>query len=178
MNRDEIRDRIAALLVETGTAHHAAFISTDGVDPDWPVWYARHLSEPLGGLLGQSFTVSAVTRIVQQLAEEHQARDAAVPWQAHYADQLVDRYLSEPEEALALYHFEACPYCAMVRRVIAELGAPVELRDIHEHREHWQALVDARGRATVPVLRCTKGDVDRWMPESRDIAEYLRQRFG
>ena len=105
-------------------------------------------------------------------------QEAQAPWPPFYAHQLVDRYLAESDEVLALYHFESCPYCAMVRRVITELNAPVVLRDINLHDEHWQALVDARGRATVPVLRCTQGDVDRWMPESRDIIDYLRRRYG
>lgn len=178
MTRDEIRDRIATVLEAAGTAHHEAFIDTNGDDPEWPLWYARHLQEPLGELLGASFTVSSLTRIVQQLAEEHTAQDPDGPWPEHYAGQLVERFLAGAEEFLSLYHFEGCPYCSMVRRVIDELEAPVELRDINLHDEHWQALVDARGRATVPVLRCTQGDVDRWMPESRDIVEYLRARFG
>lgn len=178
MTRDEIRSQVVALLQQTGTAHHEAFIETDGADAEWPLWYATYLQEPLGSLLGTSFTVSELTRIVQQLDDEHAARDPDTPWPPHYADRLLERFLADAQESLSLYHFEGCPYCVMVRRVIDALGAPVELRDINLVDEHWQDLVDARGRATVPVLRCTDGEVDRWMPESRDIIQYLKRRFG
>jgi glutaredoxin 2 len=40
-------------------------------------------------------------------------------------------------------------------------------------------LVAARGRRTVPVLRrdLADGTVD-WMPESRDIIDYLQRTYG
>ena len=58
------------------------------------------------------------------------------------------------------------------------VGVDVELRDILEDARHRGDLFAARGRTTVPVLRCTAGDKDRWMPESRDIIAHLEQRFG
>lgn len=181
MTRDEVRDRVAALLEEVGQAHHAVAPAdarpADG-DPEWPLWYAQRLAAPLAEIVSCPFTVSGLTRVLQQLADEHAARAPESPWARHYADQLVARFHADPDESLSLYHFTGCPYCVMVRRVIDELGVDVELRDINVHDEHWQDLVDARGRATVPVLRCTHGDVDRWMPESRDIIDYLRRRFG
>jgi glutaredoxin 2 len=79
---------------------------------------------------------------------------------------------------LSLYHYDSCPYCARVRRVIAELGVEVELRDIEEDAGHLRALVEARGRRTVPVLRIRHAEGDEWMPESADIIRYLRERFG
>jgi glutathione S-transferase len=76
---------------------------------------------------------------------------------------------------LSLYHFIGCPYCALVRRAIAELGLEVELRDILESPERRRELALATGRQTVPCLRIESenGGV-RWMHESRDIVEYLR----
>ncbi|MBX7195450.1 MAG: glutaredoxin [Sandaracinaceae bacterium] len=79
---------------------------------------------------------------------------------------------------LALYHFDGCPYCARVRRVLDELGVEVELRDIDEDPAHLRALVEARGRRTVPVLRIRHAEGDEWMPESSDIVAFLRERFG
>lgn len=79
---------------------------------------------------------------------------------------------------LALYHYDSCPYCAKVRRALQRLGVEVELRDVLEEDEHMDALVKARGRRTVPVLRIQKPGGDEWMPESDDIVAYLQKRFG
>ena len=36
-------NKLASLFEETGQAHHRAFEKTDGMDPDWPLWYAGYL---------------------------------------------------------------------------------------------------------------------------------------
>lgn len=79
---------------------------------------------------------------------------------------------------LALYHYDSCPYCRRVRSAIDRLGLTVELRDIDEDPVHLRALIEARGRRTVPVLRIEGADGATWMPESADIVRYLEQRFG
>ena len=81
-------------------------------------------------------------------------------------------------DGLSLYHFETCPFCHRVRRAAQRLGVEVELRDIFESSEHLQALTQATGRRTVPVLRIEEGDEVRWLPESADIIAYLEERFG
>jgi glutaredoxin 2 len=83
------------------------------------------------------------------------------------------------EDKLVLYHFNGCPFCSMVRANIQRLGADVELRDIFEDFESRDELIEARGRATVPVLRITSPNgEERWMPESRDIVSYLEKVVG
>lgn len=79
---------------------------------------------------------------------------------------------------LALYHFDTCPFCLYVRREIDRLGIDIELRDIYGDPQHRRDLVAARGRSTVPVLRITDADGDRWMPESRDIVRWLQATYG
>jgi glutathione S-transferase len=79
---------------------------------------------------------------------------------------------------LALYHYDGCGYCAKVRKALERLGVAVELRDVDEEPEHLRALLAARGRRTVPVLRIQKPEGDEWMPESSDIVRYLERRFG
>ncbi|MCH9696203.1 MAG: glutathione S-transferase N-terminal domain-containing protein [Gammaproteobacteria bacterium] len=77
-------------------------------------------------------------------------------------------------DQLALYYFDGCPFCAMVRSAIDRLGISVELRSIFDDPNHRDDLLEARGRATVPVLRISSpGGEERWMPESRDIIDYL-----
>lgn len=77
---------------------------------------------------------------------------------------------------LSLYYYDACPFCRIVLREIDRLGLEVERRDIWLEPQNRIDLMEARGRATVPVLRIEAdgaGDAE-WMPESADIIEYLR----
>lgn len=66
----------------------------------------------------------------------------------------------------------------MVERVIDRLGVDVERRDIFGEVAHRKALIEARGRQTVPVLRIVEGDNERWMGESRDIIAWLQAEYA
>lgn len=81
--------------------------------------------------------------------------------------------------ALSLYGYPQCPYCQIVLRKLHDLGLDIELRDTRIDPAYRQALIDVRGRATVPVLRIEDeaGQVE-WLPESADIVEYLNRRFA
>lgn len=178
MTHTETVDALAKLFKATGHAHHAAFIETDGADENWAIWYASHLRPRLRELVG-------VDRVEQDLIAwlvrtdcEQRTRSEDTPWPAYYAEAFAEAYISQSNETLALYYSPTCPYCHRVLRALDELGVEIELRDIWAEPKHRDDLVAARGRATVPVLRCTAGDVDRWMPESRDIIAYLKKRFG
>ena len=72
-----------------------------------------------------------------------------------------------------------CPFCWRVTDVIDRLGLDVEVRDVLISRERRNELVEARGRATVPVLWIQSPDGSvRWMPESMDIIHYLEHMYG
>ncbi len=75
---------------------------------------------------------------------------------------------------LALYITPLCGFCHYVMSAIDQLGLDVEIRDITTNRADMMALFQARQRTTVPVLRITTDEEDRWMPESRDIVQYLQ----
>jgi glutaredoxin len=77
---------------------------------------------------------------------------------------------------LALYRIPGCPYCILVEREIDRLGIDVEIRDITRDPASLRELLDARGRRTTPVLRIDDGQRITFMPESRDIVAWLRQR--
>ena len=178
MNREELTSAVAELLDRTGDAHHEAFIQVDGADDDWAMWYASYLQQPLSRLLGQELCQTEIVRTLVELSEDVLARQPDADWKTVYAEAFVDRHRAAPEESLSLYQFAACPFCARVRRVIDELGAPVELRDIFETPSYRDELMAAMGRPTVPVLRCDAEGRSRWLPESADIINYLRKRFG
>ena len=178
----ELRKNLAELLHETGRAHHRAFTATDGSDPEWPIWYADHLLEPLKQRLGLNFYKSQLIYCLMDADYEHQVRSPQSNWTDYYADEIVQRYApseNPEEEKLALYHYTGCPFCSIVRSAIERLGISVELRDIFVNPNYRDDLIKARARATVPVLRITSSDgEDRWMPESRDIVNYLETAFA
>lgn len=79
-------EALAALLVETGHAHHQAFIETDGADPEWPIWYADHLHPKLVGDLGLTRS-----EIVYLLIGASRAADPDEPWPQSYAAFILHR---------------------------------------------------------------------------------------
>ena len=178
----ELRDGVAGLLRDTGKAHHRAFEATDGADPDWPIWYANHARDAFAGQFGIDLTRSQLVYCLMNASFEHEARAPERGWAEFYADEIVARFApaDEPEDdKLALYYFDGCPFCARVLSAIQALGVDVELRDIFGDPQHRAELVEARGRATVPVLRITSADAEeRWMPESADIVRYLGDNYG
>lgn len=77
---------------------------------------------------------------------------------------------------MALYYFPECPFCKKVVDAIEKLELhDIEFRNTHENPEFEEELKAATGRATVPCLRIESDDQNRWMHESDDIVEYLRQ---
>jgi len=178
----ELQKNVADLFIETGHAHHTAFIATDGDDPEWPIWYAEHLQTPLSDALQTPFTKSQLVYCVMDADFEHAARDPDSDWPEFYAAQFVERYGKSPApelDKLILYHSSTCPFCHYVIAAIDRLGVEVELREVFADPEFRNELVEARGRATVPVLRIISPNGDeRWMPESRDIVHYLESTIG
>ncbi len=76
---------------------------------------------------------------------------------------------------LILYHFEACPYCEKVRRMIRELKIPsVVYRDVLEEPKCREELVEMNGTRQVPCLLID----GRPMLESDDIVSFLKKTFG
>ena len=181
MNTD-LRTHLVDLFREAGRAHHESFAATGGDDPDWPIWYADYLQEPFAERVGMNFYKSQLIYCLMNANFEHQARSPESDWSEYYADQLLERCApseTPAEDKLALYHFSGCPFCSMVRANIERLGVEVELRDIFENAQYRDELVEARGRATVPVLRISSPNgEERWVPESRDIVSYLEKIVG
>lgn len=81
-------------------------------------------------------------------------------------------------QQLALYYYNGCGYCALVRRRAQQLNVELELRDVRSDRNHYNQLLQHMGRGTVPVLHITykNGEV-KWLPESRDIVAFLDAHF-
>ena len=182
MTNTDLQNSITSLMSDTGAAHHQAFLAADGEDPEWPIWYAEHLHQPLGELLDSPFTRSQLIYCLMNADFEREARNPQADWTRYYADHFIERFATTAtpvEDKLVLFHLPTCPFCLYVRKAIDRLGLDVELRDVGADDQHRKDLIAARDRATVPVLQITSPDgSERWMPESRDIVQYLQKTYS
>lgn len=75
---------------------------------------------------------------------------------------------------LALYHYNACPFCAYTRQALDKLKLNVERRDIQKSAQHRGDLIAGGGRRQVPCLRIEREDGQvKWLYESQDIVQFL-----
>ncbi len=74
----------------------------------------------------------------------------------------------------ALYYMPQCPFCQKVLRNKDELGQDFELRDISMNDEYKEELIAGGGKKTVPCMQITDGEEIKWMYESGDICNYLK----
>ena len=85
--------RLADLFHQTGEDHHVAFAATDGVDPDWSIWYADHLLQRgLEQLLEAKLLKSD---LIYLLVLADKLRNLEAPgsrWERYYADFFLKRY--------------------------------------------------------------------------------------
>ena len=80
---------------------------------------------------------------------------------------------------LALYQFLACPFCVKVRRSMKRLSLDIETRDAKKNLQFRSELEEHGGRIKTPCLRIEEQDGSiTWMYESKDIINYLEQRFS
>ena len=95
-------------------------------------------------------------------------------WKGRRAEK---KNLQRPE-VLSIYGYPQCPFCRRVLDSASFLGIELPIRNTLEDPEHRQALQDAMGRTTVPVLLIEgEGGDAKWLPESAEIVRYLTERF-
>jgi hypothetical protein len=82
----EFESQLTELFTETATAHHEAFAATDGNDPEWPIWYAEYLQEPISEILQNRFLKSSLIYCMMNADFDYTAREVDVPWQKFYSD--------------------------------------------------------------------------------------------
>ncbi len=92
-------------------------------------------------------------------------------------DPKVQSQVNAEASDLALYQFNACPFCVKTRRTLHRLNLPVALRDAKAD-EHRQTLLAEGGKLQVPCLRIDEETGTRWLYESKAIIAYLDQRFA
>lgn len=80
---------------------------------------------------------------------------------------------------MALYQFDACPFCVKVRRQMTRQALKIELRDAKNNPDIKAELLREGGSPKVPCLRIEKDDgAVQWLYESNDIIAFLKTKFG
>jgi hypothetical protein len=92
MSKDSLTEELADLLNETGEAHHKAFASTDGVDDEWPIWYADYLLDKMRIMFNSKFTKSELIYILVSAEKENGLIAPGAYWPSFYAKFIVSRY--------------------------------------------------------------------------------------
>jgi hypothetical protein len=85
----DISDReLAGLLKETGRHHHAAFIASNGIDPEWPLFYAAYLQTKLWDRLGVLLTRSEIVHVLVAADGAFRSGEEEGEWASVYARRL------------------------------------------------------------------------------------------
>jgi glutaredoxin len=182
MTDPQLQPTLSQLFRDAEKAHQERFANAGRDDPDWAIWYADYLAEPLKQQAGMGFDRSQLIYSLMNAELEHVARSPETDWADFFADEFIQHFAASDtafEDKLALYFMPSCPFCWNVLDVIKRLGLNVEMRDVTADRARRDELMKARGRPTVPVLQIrSPGGEERWMPESQDIVHYLQSTYG
>lgn len=81
-------EELAELLAETGRRHHAAFLTSDGVDPEWPLFYAAYLQTRMWDRLGVLLTRSEIIHVLVDADQAFRTGEERGPWPPAYARRL------------------------------------------------------------------------------------------
>ena len=78
---------------------------------------------------------------------------------------------------LELYELPGCPYCAKVKRKLADLDLDYVSHEVPGTHAEREAVKAVSGQTGVPVLVDTEHGVEG-LPESDDIVAYLERTYG
>lgn len=76
----------------------------------------------------------------------------------------------------SLYHYRACPFCAITRSALKHIDLDVTERDIQKNGAYRSELISGGGKAQVPCLKIEADGREQWLYESQDIIHYLKQQ--
>lgn len=78
-------EELTAMLSTTAHHHHQAFHESDGIDPDWALWYASHLQGIMWDRAGEIPTRAKLVQILMNSDEEFVASGSTDEWHPFYA---------------------------------------------------------------------------------------------
>jgi len=76
----------------------------------------------------------------------------------------------------SLYHYRACPFCAITRSALQNIDLEVTERDIQKNADYRSELIHSGGKSQVPCLKIEADGREQWLYESQDIIHYLKQQ--
>ncbi|MBR9729506.1 glutathione S-transferase N-terminal domain-containing protein [Shewanella intestini] len=85
--------------------------------------------------------------------------------------------LDEQTQTMALYQYQACPFCVKVRREMCRQNININTIDA-KTEPHKAELVAQGGKLQVPCLKIVENGQATWLYESKEIINYLNQRFA
>lgn len=80
------------LLREAGGKHHQAFLASDGVDPEWALWYAGYLQTRLWDGLGRLPTRSELVHQLIECDRSYRAAGSPGEWPRFYSRRFVEYF--------------------------------------------------------------------------------------
>ena len=89
---------LADLLVETGHRHHEAYRSSDGVDPEWALWYAGFLQARIWYRVGAVPTRSALVHLLVEAELRFEPTGEFPEWPPFYARLMLDQLLASSSD--------------------------------------------------------------------------------
>jgi hypothetical protein len=90
----QLKEKIAALLHQTAEDHHVAYKETDGVDPDWSIWYAGHLLEKgFDTMLDAKILKSDLIYLLVLVDKQQMCEAPGSHWENYYTDFFISRYV-------------------------------------------------------------------------------------
>jgi hypothetical protein len=81
----QLKEQITVLLQQAGHDHHQAFQDVDGVDAEWPAWYAAYLQPYMQELVGEHLTQSELVYWLVAADRAYRRESPAVEWPEYYA---------------------------------------------------------------------------------------------
>ncbi|MFA9416741.1 glutathione S-transferase N-terminal domain-containing protein [Natrinema sp. HArc-T2] len=78
---------------------------------------------------------------------------------------------------ITLYDLPGCPFCAMVRTKLDDLGLDYDTIEVPRSHRNRTEVQEVSGQTGVPVITDETTGVEG-MPESSDIIEYLEETYG
>lgn len=96
MNEPESQPSLAELFIEAGRRHHEAFIESDGVDPEWPLFYSAYVQTRLWDQLGVLLTRSEIVHVMVAADRALARSEETGSWPDVYAERL-QRFAAEKQ---------------------------------------------------------------------------------
>lgn len=85
MTSNDTHQQLMELFHQAKQAHFQAHIDTDGADPEWPLWYADYLLEPLRRILQVDMTKSELVYLLVKVDREQRESAPQADWTDYYA---------------------------------------------------------------------------------------------